>query len=820
MDLDSHSLQALDWPVILEHLASHACTGLGAQAARSGILAASHQQALRRYAEVAEVGQVDSRGEEIPVGAVIDVQPQLAKAARGAVLEPAELQAVARSLRGLWALRHWIEPRADELPALDALAQPIEVDDELLYTLEQAFDDSGQLADAAWPELAELRAGVRATRRRIQSILEELVKGDALGDALQDRYVTERGGRLVLPVKSARRSRVGIVHDTSKSGETAFVEPSQVVEPQNRLAALRSAVQREEHRILGLLSVAVGTEQEPIVRALHAATHIDLACARAALGRQLRGRIPTMGSQGALRLVQARHPVLALRGVEVVPNDLAVDEQQPGLVLTGPNAGGKTVALKTMGLAALFVRAGIPFPAREDSRVDFFEAILADVGDLQSVEGDLSTFSGHLLLLAGMLERAAPGALMLLDELAVGTDPAQGASLARAALEVLVERGARAVITTHFLELKALSGEDPRFGLMGAQYLHGQPTWRLLPDLVGQSHALGVARRMGLPDEIIQRAEALLGSHATDLAALMETVEQELQRVRDQAMELEEQKQGQRAAQRELQQREQRLAQRRQRLEQDVAADFGRRLREREAQVKRLIAALQADPSLRKAGPALQQLRDIRQQVEAGAGEPGEQVRELGIVPPDLTVGDRVMIRSLGHVGTVVTMKGPDRAEVEVGGLRSWLKRSELAVPAQGLTPPPASGESRKRSRDGSALSRGGSALSRGGHAVGSKAEAPSRRRPTQGDLGGVPTPGNSLDLRGKRLEESVEAIERLLDKLILQGEPVAFILHGHGTGALKQGIRAWAPRSRYVHRWRPGEEGEGGDAWTVIELA
>jgi DNA mismatch repair protein MutS2 len=796
MDLVTHSIEALDWPVVLHHLASQARTVMGAEAARRGALADSREAALERYAAVEEASFLEARGESPPVGGVSDLRPALGRASRGAVLEGPELLATARGLRGLWDLRHWLEARAEELPWLDQLAQPIEVDGELLSTLERAFDDSGQLADAAWPELAELRAGIRATRQRIRSLLDELIKGDALGDALQDRYVTEREGRFVVPVKAARRSSVGIVHDTSNSGETAFVEPAQVVEPQNRLASLEIQLRREEHRILALLTKSLSLHTPALEASLAAATRIDLACARAALGRKLRGCIPRVGTEGSILLRRARHPVLALRGVEVVPNDLAVDDRHPGLVLTGPNAGGKTVALKTIGLAALFVRAGIPVPADEGSRVDWFDAVLADVGDLQTIHQDLSTFSGHLLLMSMMMERASPGCLLLVDEVAVGTDPAQGAALARAAMETMVEAGARVVVTTHYLELKALAGQDPRFALMGAQYLDGRATWRLLPDLVGQSHALGVARELGLPAAVLARAETLLGSRATDLAALMEQVEGEQQQLREQRERLDEQERSLERAQRELEDTRRQLEQRRLRLERRVAEDFGARLRRREEGLRRLIAGLQADPSLKEAGRLLDKVRSVRQEVEAEVAEPEPE----GEAPRELEPGDRVTVRSLRREATVVEVKQDGRVQVAVGTLRSWVKLDDLIV----SPPTPAQkGDKKRRGR-----------------------KSPTRHKPHrprqdgESPWGGLRCDANSLDLRGQRLEEALENTEAFLDALMLRGEPVAWVLTGHGTGVLKDGLRRWVKASRYVRRWRAAEEGEGGDAWTIIELA
>jgi DNA mismatch repair protein MutS2 len=546
---------------------------------------------------------------------------------------------------------------------------------------------------------------------------------------------------------------------------------------------------REEHRILGLLTAGVAGHREGILASLAASAAVDLCWARAALGRKLHGAIPRVGEGAVIALLAARHPVLALRDTEVVPNDLVVDTERPGLVLTGPNAGGKTVALKTLGLAALFVRAGIPFPAREGSRIDFFAEVLADVGDLQSVEGDLSTFSGHLLLLGAMLAGAGPSRLMLLDEIAVGTDPAQGAALARATIEHLVAAGARVVVTTHYVELKALSASDPRFRLMGAQYVEGRPTWRLLPDHAGQSHALGVARRLGLPGDVLARAEELLGQRATDLGRLLERAEEELSAVRVRAEQLDARAAALSAEKAELSERERRLEERRRKLEREAAGDLAARLRRHEGEVRRLIADLQRGPDLKTAGQALERLRTLRGELDEAAAEPAPD----GPPPAALRVGERVMVPSLRRAGTVVEVTPDGRVRVEVGSLRTWLKLADLQE--AGPEEPESAGQRKRRRQE---------------QADGAAIEAAT---------GAVPHPGNSLDLRGKRLDEAIEATEAFCDALLLRGEPAAFVLHGHGTGVLKDGIRTWARRSPYARRWRPAAEGEGGDAWTVIEL-
>ncbi len=783
MDLVARTLDALDWPVVLDRLAACTRTRRGAATALASPLAVTRGEIAHRYAAVTEVLALETAGESVPVGAIPDVGDAVDRAARGAVLEPETLRDVAFSLRGLADLRVWLDRHAEEAPTLTLLGRSVEVEPEVVETLEQAFDPAGDLADAAWPELADLRRAARAARKAVDDLFEGMLRSEALGEVLQDRFVTDRDGRRVLPVKAGRRAGLGIVHDVSGSGETVFVEPAEAVEPQNRLRAAEAAVRREEHRILAHLSAILGGVRAPIQTALDAVAALDLASARAALGRSLGGTIPRVGTEAVVDLREARHPILVLRGVDVVPNDLGVDGTRPGLVLTGPNAGGKTVALKTLGLAALFVRAGIPFPAAPGSRVDLLDPVLADVGDLQAVERDLSTFSARLLALRTMIEAARPGALLLVDEVAAGTDPGQGAALARAAVEAMVDAGARVVVTTHYVELKVLAASDARFRMAGARYEDGRPTFRIVPDLAGQSHALGVARHLGLPVPVLDRAAEFLGEGGRDIEALLTRMEEELASIRRRGEALAGREAEVRRRDEALAGREEALRRRTRDLERRVAEGFGRRLDEVEARVRELVAALQADPDLARAGRTLAQIRAARAQAE-----PPMEVAPVAPLAREPVVGDRVAVPALGVQARVVEVTG-DRVAVEAGSVRSWVRRTDLAAAPTGATHPPR--------------------------------PAPAPPPPeTDRPFGGMPTAANSLDLRGRRLEEAREAVEAFLDACVLRDEPVAWLLHGHGTGVLKTGLRGWLSSCRYVHRWRPAAEGEGGDAWTVVELA
>ncbi|MCK6525863.1 Smr/MutS family protein [Myxococcota bacterium] len=804
MDLDARTLHTLDWAAVLGRLSQHARTPRGATAALRLPLPQDRAEVIAAHDAVREAILLDGEGDAAPVGGVVDVGPSAEAAGQGRVLDPPELVDLGRSLVAMEALRHWAAERRERCPRLNELAEPIRLDAELIRRLDESFDERGELSEETYPELGELRRSIRGLHDRVRSTLDNLVRGDTLAGVLQDRYITQRGDRYVLPIKAeAKRAGIGIVHDTSGSGETVFIEPAEIVELNNKIRELEGQLLREIARILRALSSLVGRFAGPILTALDATTAIDLVHARMKLGQELRGHLPIVGREGVIALKEARHPVLQLRGVAVVPNDLRLDPDRPGLVLSGPNTGGKTVALKTLGLAALLCRAAVPIPAQEGSRCDVFPDVIADIGDLQTVEGDLSTFSGHILVLKEVLRRARPGALVLLDEVAVGTDPTQGAALARAVLEEVVDRGARVGVTTHYTDLKAFASSDPRFRSGAVQLENGRPTYKVRADAVGTSHAFSTARRLGLDPTLIDRAEALMSEEARMVGGLLDRLE------------------GQRAEvdrlERTLRHREEQVAQK----EQDLAERWERirgksdelarkeatrtleRLREAEEQARALIAALQRDPNLRLAGRSLQSLKDLRDQ--AAAAPPPLVVPREEPAPQTLSVGDRVRVRSLGGaIGRVTDTPKKGQVEVEVGKLKSRVALSELiALDAAGRERPVAEAKAEPKAEPRPEPSR-----------------APVGRASTGDEsVAGIRMASNTCDLRGKRVDEALEEVGSFLDRMVAQGQSSAYLLHGHGTGAIKKALREWLPRAPHVAAWRPANEGEGGDAFTVVRL-
>jgi DNA mismatch repair protein MutS2 len=778
MDLHARTLDVLDWHVLVDALASKARTTLGARAVRALVPHASAAAVRADHDAIDELRALESDSGPLPIGGVSDIADGVKRASQGAVLDRPTLREAGSTLASLRLVASRLHDFADDAPTLAGFGAQIVVDAGFAADLDAAFDATGQLSAQTYPELASLRRSIADLHDTIRRTLEEMVKGDQFADVLQDRFVTQRGDRYVLPIKAqAKNFDLGIVHAESGSKRTVFVEPHEVVALNNRLKLAEAELDETEHRILTSLSRMLGRIAPDVLIALQAATEVDLACAREGLARALAAARPIVRDEGVIDLHAARHPVLHLRGVKVVPNDLGVDPSKPALVLTGPNTGGKTVALKTVGLCALLVRIGCFVPAAAESRVDWFPEILADVGDAQTVQGDLSSFSGHLVLLREMLKVAGNGCLFLLDELCSGTDPAQGGALAAAILDDLVARGPRVVVTTHYAQIKALAAVDARYALAAMEYAGGRPTWRVMHGATGESHALDTALRMGLPPALVEDARGRMGEAEQALHATLGALEAERDRARE-ALAVAEAKAAELTAREaEVSAREEAMRARAKELEAREAGRFLERLKNAEKAVSAVVADLQRAPDHRRVEAARATLTALAELVPAAPSAPAARV----------AVGDRVRLRSLGQVGDVLAVDGD--VSVRVG---------TITVKA--------------RPEDVEKLDRSEAVVA---PKVMARTAAPKRA-----DLGSaVRLPANTLDLRGQRVEDAFELVSKFLADARAHDWDAVFLLHGHGTGALKDALRRALHRMDGVAKFAPAGADQGGDAYTVVGI-
>jgi DNA mismatch repair protein MutS2 len=789
VDLDARTLEALDWPFLTQELARHARTSAGARAAAAVDLAVDPTVIHGRLDEVEEVLALTASGDgSPPVGGVEDVAELLRRCARGEVLDLPELRACRATIGALTEVLKYFRERRRAAPVLAQTAETIELEQRLCATMHAALDERGELSERTYPVLAELRRRIASLERRVRSTLEELLGSPELADHLQDRYVTLRADRFVLPIKAqAKSSGLGIVHDASRTGQTVFIEPHQVVPLNNERRIAETELAAEERRIRADLSALIGRHEEAIGRGLDAATVIDLACARAELSRRLAAVRPAVKDRGELDLRAARHPILALGG-DVVANDLCLGPKRPVLVLTGPNAGGKTVALKTIGLCALLVRAGCFVPAAAGSRVDVFADIAADIGDQQTVHAGLSSFSGHLTTLRSMLERSREGSLLLLDEIASGTDPTQGGALARALIERFAESGARVVATTHYAQVKAMGSQDGSVEVAALEYRDGKPTYRVVPGVAGESHALAAAARVGIDAALIARARTLMDEGERALQDAVIALEAERARSEELSRQAKAAADSLALRERAVEQRELKVKLRAREMEEETARAFVERTREAEREVRRIVAELQRAPSQERAAQARATIAELGADI-ARHVEPQR-------APVQARVGDRVRIPKLGSTGEVVSIRDGE-AEVRAGAVMVRVRLDEIeAVQTAAAAPAPA------RTR-GPAMRTGRV----------SNAQALERLQ------NALRVPANTLDLRGVRVEEGLARLEAFLDAAMLQNHDTVFVLHGHGTGALRSAIRKALADSPYVAAAGAAAPEQGGDAFTVAVL-
>ncbi len=793
--ITQRTLERLEWPRILARLRDFAATPRGrarcaAREAEPALFEVTREGVLLRLAETGEARAILDAGEAPPLGGVADPSASLARARKEGVLSAHELLELGSCLGALHASARFLSLWREAAPRLAAIAEGIPDLRELAGAIEASFEPSGELRDAASPALAEARGESRRASAELQGRLDRMLADSALAAHLSDAYYTLRNDRYVLPVRSdARGSLRGIVHGASSSGTTLFVEPEALVDLNNRRKQSEIAVERETRRVLRALSQRTAQAGAEIEAGLEALEAIDLAFARGRLAAELAATAPEVGDAGVLRLPQLRHPLLPPDAC--VPSDLRLGEDFHVLVLSGPNAGGKTVTMKAVALAALLVRAGLQVPAAAGARVDLFDRILADIGDEQDIGESLSTFSAHMANLAEIVAAASERALVVLDEVGVGTDPGEGASLGQAILEALADAGARVVATTHYNLLKEMAEVDPRFANASFEFDPEtlEPTYRLRLGAPGGSSATAVAARMGLRSDVIERANALLEREDRRLDRMLSELAASRAALDREQREAERARAESEVARRDYREKLQKLQERRDELYRTMRGDLDRAFRDAHAQVAAVIRELQRGGSGREAARARERLQTLEERTR-------ETERQVGVAPhpPELAdpvdwrfarAGDRVRLAGRGE-GVLETL--PDRrgrVAVRVGTARVVLAAEQVRAGAPGETPP---------GRRPPAVSLVPAAAEAGGD-------------------------GARLDLRGLRVEEALDRLVEALDRAAAAGRPRLEIVHGVGTGALQAAVRRHLAESPYVARFLPGDPERGGDGVTLAEL-
>lgn len=799
--IQSETLELLEWPRLCQHLSTFAATKLGSIVARNLPIPETQAESEQLLAQTKEVYELESRLHPgLSFEGIQDIGDSLERAVLQSILPGEELLAIATTLAGARNLRRVIDNQ-ENIPVLNDLVSELRTYPELEQEIHRCIDERGQVTDRASQKMGEIRGELRKVRSQITQKLQNIIQ--AKSGAVQEQLITQRGDRYVIPVKAPQKDAIpGIVHDTSTSGATLYIEPNSVVPLGNQLRQIIRKEQTEAEAIRRTLTEKVAEVTPDLERLLAIVTTLDLAVAKSRYSFWIGANPPRFVNpeeNEIITLRNLRHPLLVWQqqheqGNAVVPVDLLISPQIRVVTITGPNTGGKTVTLKTLGLAAVMAKVGLFIPAREPVEMPWFRQILADIGDEQSLQQSLSTFSGHIRRISRILEALEPGendfsplvinyqSLVLLDEVGAGTDPAEGSALAIALLKYLANHTQLTIASTHFGELKALKYEDPRFENASVEFDETtlSPTYRLLWGIPGRSNALSIALRLGLKPEVVAEAKTQVGE-ATDevnqvIAGLeaqrrsQETKAAEAQKLLRQAERLYKEVSDKAAA---LEAREKDL-----RASQEIAVQQA--ISQAKGEIAQVIRRLQqGTPNAQDAQQATASINQIAQKYEPA---PTPKIQP-GFMPK---VGDRVRIPKLGQTAEVLTIPDVEgNFSVRFGLMKMTVQLQDIES-LDGQKPEP----------------------------VVKPKTTPSVIVPAP-PVPAIRTSKNTVDLRGKRVADA----EYILDKAISEAPGPLWIIHGHGTGKLKQGVHAFLQQHPRVTHYEPAEQADGGSGVTIAHI-
>ncbi len=800
--ITTETLNLLEWHRLCEHLATFAETKIGAVAARNLQLPQTKEVSLQLLAQTTEIYNLEQQLDTgWTVRGIKDIGVALERTKIGGILSAQELLDIATTLAGVRHLRRTIDSKAEELPVLNELIATVRTYPEIEQQIHHCIDDRGEITDRANPRIAGIRTKVKSLRRQIRQSLQRIIQNN-LG-SVQEAVITQRSDRFVIPVKAPQKDTIpGIVHDVSSTGSTLYIEPSSVVNAGNSLRQAERQQKREEEIVLRELTEKIAEVQEDLEELLAIATVLDLATARARYSLWLEANPPRFVEQSeTVTLRRLQHPLLVWQqkhesGNSVVPIDVKIEPPTRVVAITGPNTGGKTVTLKSIGLAALMAKAGIFVPAKVPVEIPWFSDVLADIGDEQSLQQSLSTFSGHIRRISRIVEALKPqeddqmsSSLVLLDEVGAGTDPAEGSALAIALLKYLAEHSLLTIATTHYGELKALKYQDQRFENASVEFDDStlQPTYRLLWGIPGRSNALTIAQRLGLDPNIINDAQDLVGVGKTEdvnqVIAALENQRREQESKAEEAGKLLSQTEQfyQEVSQRaeSLQAREQEL-----KLVQEQAVQ--KAIAEAKAEIAQVIHRLQqGTPTAQKAQKATEAIKKIaNKQTIVTPQKPKPSYHPQ--------VGEKVRIPRLGQTGEVLSIDEDDQLTVRFGLMKMTVAATEI------------------ESLDGKKVEPTAKAKTT------SAKKYPERTTSKQAPVT-VRTSQNTLDIRGSRVANAEVDLESAIAKATESG--ILWIIHGKGTGRLRQGVHEFLQRHPQVKKYELAEQKEGGSGVTVVYL-
>jgi DNA mismatch repair protein MutS2 len=779
--MNDRILRQLEFDKIVEQLNSQAETSLGKDLIKQIRPSVSLEEVVHLQKETDEAAQIVRLNETVPLGGISDIRSSLKRSGIGGVLTTKECLDVANTIYGGRQVKHFIEKLEEPFPILEELVDRITPLRDLQREINSCIDDHGHVMDSASEKLRGIRASIRTFESRVREKLDHVTKTKS--NMLSDSIITIRNDRYVLPVKQEYRASIGgIVHDQSASGQTLFMEPGAVVDINNQLQEAKVKEKQEIERILRQLSQHIASEEASLMENVVALAQIDFMFARAKLAKKMKAAMPKMNDRGFIMMKQARHPLIPED--EVVPNDIEIGKDYTSIVITGPNTGGKTVTLKMVGLCTLMAQSGLQIPAMDGCELAVFDQVFADIGDEQSIEQNLSTFSSHMTNIVSILKQVDHRTLVLFDELGAGTDPQEGAALAMSILDEVIKRDARVIATTHYPELKAYGYNREKVVNASVEFNIEtlQPTYRLLVGVPGRSNAFEISKRLGLEQSVINRAKNHIGVDSKSVENMISALEK-----------------AQIDAEREYEEAH-RVLNESEKLRKEIEITWKELESKKENIYKK--AEEKADKALSKAREEAEEIvAEIREMKTESALKEHEWIeakKMLEEARPDLTKkekspdnastselkelypGDDIKLLTINQKGTVLEKVSEKEYLIQVGIMKVKVKRGDLQL-----------------------LGR----------------QKQMEEKPLATVKGSNYHVSPELDLRGERYEDALIRLEKYLDDALLAGYAKVTIIHGKGTGALKKGVQQFVKNHPRIAANRSGTMGEGGSGVTILEL-
>ncbi|MGY6212551.1 endonuclease MutS2 [Cytobacillus firmus] len=779
-------LKILEFNKVKEQLLEHVSSSLGRKKALNILPSTDYEEVIRRQEETDEAVTVLRIKGNVPLGGIFDIRPHVKRAVIGGMLSPQELNQISSTIHASRQMKRFIEEFAEEessLPILLGYTYKIIVLADLETSIRNAVDDNGEVLDSASETLRSLRNQLRTKESRVRERLESMIRSSSAQKMLSDAIITIRNDRFVIPVKQEYRGHYGgIIHDQSSSGQTLFIEPASIVQLNNELQGIRVKEQQEIERILIALSGQTAENSSELETIVDVLGEVDFTFAKARYSKRIKASKPKINNQGKISLFKARHPLIPID--EVVANDIKLGDDYSTIVITGPNTGGKTVTLKTVGLCTLMAQAGLQIPALDGSETAVFGNVYADIGDEQSIEQSLSTFSSHMVNIVDILNQVDFNSLVLFDELGAGTDPQEGAALAISILDEVYKRGARVIATTHYPELKAYGYN--REGVINASVEFDietlSPTYKLLIGVPGRSNAFEISKRLGLNDQVIETARSYIGTDTNQVENMIASLEESRRQAEADMEEANDFLKSAEKLHKDLQKQMAEFYEQKDAMHEKAAEKAGDIVEKAKAEAEEIIRDLRKMRMEKHAEVKEHELIEAKKRLSDAAPQMSTAKNKL---KPKNTkhvfeAGDEVKVLSFGQKGHLLEKVSENEWQVQIGILKMKVAEKDLEY---------------------------------------IKSPKPVETKPVATVKGRDFHVSLELDLRGERYENALLRVEKYLDDALLAGYPRVSIIHGKGTGALRQGVQEYLRNHRSVKKIRFGEAGEGGTGVTIVEF-